>query len=183
MEKGFMENIIFKELKLVDINNNILDNYNRYQEVKKCYRNENGKWILKDIGYIENWDKDKIQDKIRHFSDCIKNGDFIFVAYENEKLIGFAILLNKKFGNRKQYIQLDNMHISFGYRNKGIGKKLFKLCIEKAKIIGIEKIYISANTSEETQKYYLSIGCKDAEEINKELAEKEPFDRQMEYKI
>ena len=44
-------------------------------------------------------------------------------------------------------------------------------------------MYISANSSEETQKFYLGIGCKDAEEIDKELYEKEPFDRHMEYKI
>jgi N-acetylglutamate synthase-like GNAT family acetyltransferase len=91
--------------------------------------------------------------------------------------------LNKKFGERNQYIQLENFHVSFGYRHKGIGKRLFGLCVEKAKEIGIEKLYISANTSEETQRFYLSIGCKDAVEINKKLAEEEPYDRQMEYKI
>jgi N-acetylglutamate synthase-like GNAT family acetyltransferase len=178
-----MKNTAFKELKITDIDNNILDNYNRYQEVKRCYRNENGEWVLKDIGYIEDWDRDEIQNQIRHFSDCIKDGGSVFGAYENKKLIGFAVLLNKKFGNRKQYIQLESLHVSFGYRHRGIGKKLFELCIKKAKTVGAEKIYISANTSEETQKYYLSIGCKDAEEKNKELAEKEPFDRQMEYII
>jgi len=72
---------------------------------------------------------------------------------------------------------------SVGYRHKGIGKKLFELCIKKAKEVGIEKIYISANSSKETQNFYLSVGCIDAEEIDKELFEKEPFDRHMEYKI
>jgi N-acetylglutamate synthase-like GNAT family acetyltransferase len=91
--------------------------------------------------------------------------------------------LNNKFGTKKQYIQLENLHVSFNYRHRGIGKKLFELCIEKTKKIGIGKIYISANTSEETQKFYLSIGCKDAMEINRKLAEEEPYDRQMEYEI
>jgi hypothetical protein len=47
----------------------------------------------------------------------------------------------------------------------------------------VEKIYISANDSEETKKFYLGIGCKDAIEINKKCAEEETYDRQMEYKI
>jgi N-acetylglutamate synthase-like GNAT family acetyltransferase len=178
-----VENIEYKELKIYDINNNLLDYYNRYQKVKRCYRNENGKWIIKEIEYIEDWNKNKKEYKTKEFSEIINNGGYVFGAYENNKLIGFARLLNKKFGNRKQYIQLENMHVSFGYRNKGIGKKLFNLCIKKAEEIGIEKIYISANTSEETQMFYLNIGCIDAEEINKELMEKEPYDRQMEYKI
>jgi N-acetylglutamate synthase-like GNAT family acetyltransferase len=178
-----METIEYKILKFNDVNENILDYYDRYQEVKKCYRNENGKWIVKKIEYIENWNKNEIENVIKEFIETIKNNGCIFGAYENNKLIGFAALLNKKFGSNNQYIQLGHMHVSFGYRNKGIGKKLFELCIKKTKEIGAEKIYISANTSEDTQRFYLSIGCIDAEEINKELAENEPYDRQMEYKI
>jgi N-acetylglutamate synthase-like GNAT family acetyltransferase len=181
--ESYMETIEYKELKFNSINKNILDYYNRYQEVKKCYRKENGKWIVKDIEYIENWDQNEIENVIKEFMETIKNGGYILGAYENNKLIGFATLINKRFGSNNQYIQLGHMHVSFGYRNKGIGKKLFELCINKAKGIGVEKIYISANTSEETQKFYLSIGCIDAEEINKELADNEPYDRQMEYKI
>jgi N-acetylglutamate synthase-like GNAT family acetyltransferase len=178
-----LDNIKFKELEITDINKNILDYYNRYQEIKKCYRKEEGSWILKDIEFIENWDKDRKDKVIKNFMETINKGGSVFGAYDNNKLIGFAVLYNKIFGKRNQYIQLDNMQVSYGYRHKGIGKKLFELCINKTKDMEIEKIYISANSSEETQKFYLSIGCKDAEEIDKELFEKEPFDRHMEYKI
>ena len=75
------------------------------------------------------------------------------------------------------------IHVSNSYRHKGIGKKLFDFCVEKARDIGISKIYISANTAEESQRFYLGIGCKDAMEINKKLAEDEPYDRQMEYEL
>ena len=178
-----MENLIFKELKLKDINENLLDKYNRYQEVKKCYRKENENWVIKNIEFIENWDKDKKIKVSKGFFETINNGGYVFGVFDNNILIGFAELHSKKFGSRNQYIQLDCMQVSYGYRNKGIGKKLFEMCILKAQEIGIEKMYISANSSEETQGFYLNIGCKDAEEIDKELFEKEPFDRHMEYKI
>jgi N-acetylglutamate synthase-like GNAT family acetyltransferase len=178
-----MKTIEYKELKFTDVNKNMLDYYNRYQEVKKCYRNENGKWIVKKIKYIENWDRKEIENIITEFMETLKNNGCILGAYENNKLIGFATLINKRFGSNSQYVQLGHMYVSSGHRNKGIGKELFKLCINKAEKMGAEKIYISANTSEETQKFYLGIGCIDAEEINKELAEKEPYDRQMEYKL
>jgi len=178
-----VENIEFKELEINDINKNVLDHYNRYQEIKKCYRKEKGNWIIKNIEFIESWDKDKKERVIKDFLKTKNDGGSIFGAYDNNKLIGFAVLYNKIFGSKKQYIQLKNMQVSYGYRHKGIGKKLFEMCIKKSKDIGISKMYISANSSEETQKFYLGIGCKDVEEIDKELYEKEPFDRHMEYKI
>jgi N-acetylglutamate synthase-like GNAT family acetyltransferase len=174
-----------KELKIDDLNNNLLDNFNRYQDIKRCYRNENGNWVLKDIAFIENWDKKMKEEKINNsFYNSIKSGGYVFGAYnEDEKIIAFANLLSKKFGSQNQYIQLKQIHVSYEYRNLGIGKKLFSLCAKKAKEIGAKRIYISANSSEETQYFYRSIGCVDAIEINKELFEEEPFDRHMEYVI
>ena len=176
--------IAFKELTFEDIEDNLLDNFNRYQKVTKSWKNENNNWILVDIEYIVEWDKNKKENLIKLFSKIINEQmGYVFGAYENKKLIGFSVLLNNKFGSKKQYIQLKFLHISLEYRHKGTGKKLFGLCVEKAKIIGIEKIYISANDSEDTIKFYFSIGCKDAMEINKEFAEEEPYDRPLEYKI
>ena len=177
------ENIEFKELSLNNIHNNLLDYFNRYQEVKRCYMYENSNWIIKNNEYIENWDKNKKENVINIFKNTLNDGGYIFGAYDKEKLIGFSVLLNYRFGIKKQYIELKYIHVSFEYRNKGIGKKLFELCKEKVKNIGIEKIYISANSSEETINFYFGIGCKDAMEINKESAENEPYDRQMEYKV
>jgi len=91
--------------------------------------------------------------------------------------------LNSKFGSEGQYVQLKYLHISLNYRHKGIGKELFKLCIEKAKNMGIAKVYISANDSVDTINFYMNLGCEDAKEINKEFAEEEPYDRPLEYKI
>ena len=176
-------NIEFKELSLNDINNNLLDDFKRYQEIKKCYVNNNGKWTLKNNEHIGNWDQEKKHKIISNFSNTIKEGGFVIGAYHYNKLIGFSVLLNKKFGKNNNYVELKYIHVSFGYRRKGIGKKLFELCIKKTKDIGIEKIYISANSAEETQNFYLGIGCIDALEINKKAAEDEPYDRQMEYII
>jgi N-acetylglutamate synthase-like GNAT family acetyltransferase len=177
------DNIEIKELSLSDINNNILDNFNRYEEVEKFYIKENGKWIIKNIEDILNWDKNKKDNIIKIFSEAITEGGSVFGVYDNKKMIGFSVLLNNKFGSKKNYIRLKFLHISFEYRHKGIGKTLFELCVEKAKNKGIEKIYISAANSEASQIFYLGIGCKDAIEINKIAAENEPYDRQMEYII
>ena len=179
-----MENIEIKELFQDDINDNILSFFNRYQEVNKCWINENGNWILINEKRIENWDKNIKDEKVQMFKEILENNiGYIYGAFVNEELIGFSLLLNEKFGSLDQYIQLKQLHISHEYRHKGIGKKLFKMCMEKAKEMGAKKIYISTNDSEESQKFYKTIGCKDAMEIDKKSVEKEPYDRQMEYEI
>jgi len=179
-----LKNIEFKELFLDDICNNLLDDFNRYQKVTKWWENKDGNWILMDEEYIVDWDKNKKDSITDLFSNIIgENKGYIFGAYDNKKLIGFSVLLNDKFGSNGQYIQLKYLHVSLDYRHKGIGKKLFELCIEKAKNIGIAKVYISANDSVDTIKFYMNLGCEDAMEINKEFAEEEPYDRPLEYKI
>lgn len=80
-----------------------------------------------------------------------------------------------------QYLELIMMQISHEYRNKGIGKKLFFLTVEKVKEKGGKKLYISANSSEESQGFYRAISCVEAQEINMKIAKNEPFDCQMEY--
>jgi GNAT superfamily N-acetyltransferase len=179
-----LQNIKLKELSFEDLNGNLLNNFNRYQKANKYWSNETGNWTLIDKEYVVDWDKNKKDNVIQFFFDVIndRNG-YIFGAYENRNLIGFSVLLDKKFGTNGQYIQLKYLHISYEHRHKGIGKRLFELCIEKAKTLQIEKIYISANDSEDTQKFYLGIGCIDAIEINKNFVEEEPYDRQMEYTI
>jgi N-acetylglutamate synthase-like GNAT family acetyltransferase len=174
-----------RELTLNDLHNNLLDDFNRYQEVKKCYRNENGAWVVKDISFTENWDEKRKEQIINGaFHHSIESGGCVFGVYNgNGKLIAFANLLSGKFGSRNQYIQLKQLHVSYEYRNQGMGKELFALCIQRAREKGAKKLYISASSAEETQCFYKSVGCTDAMEINRELFEKEPFDRHMEYSL
>lgn len=40
MEVFILESIIYKELKITDINTVLFSGFDRYQEVKKCWRKE-----------------------------------------------------------------------------------------------------------------------------------------------
>ena len=178
-----VDSIEYKELTLDDINIDLLNNFERFQEIRKSWRIVNGTWALIDDVYTINMDKNTKQKETKYFSNTIKKGGFIFGAYENKEIVGYSALLNERFGTRKQYIELKLLHISSNYRGKGIGKKLFFLCVTKAKELGIEKIYISSNSSEETVGFYMRIGCTDAMEINSKIADEKPYDRQMEYTV
>lgn len=174
-------NPYFRKLDIKDCNHELLLNFDRYQEVNKCYRKENDKWIIKDVHFIDNWDNNRKKEIIQNLIDCIKAGGTVYGAYIDDKLIGFSSVINKLFGKNKEYVSLDYLHVSYDYRNKGIGKELFKLSCLEAIRMSANKLYISAQSSVESQGFYRSLGCIETVELNQKLYEKEPYDCHMEY--
>ncbi len=65
--------------------------------------------------------------------------------------------------------------------DKGIGKALFLLSANVSREWKADKIYICAGSAEETIAFYVALGCKEAEEINKELYEMDTRDYQLEF--
>ena len=177
-----MMNLVIRELATDDLFPDLLQHFNRYQEVRRCLRKESGKWVLKDISFIEQWDEALKKEVVIDFINCLNSGGTVWGVFnENDKVIAFASLSSDFFGSKNQYLQLIQIHISCDYRNKGIGKELFGTIAQKARHLGAKKLYISAHSSEESQHFYENIGCVDAQEISKKLMEHEPFDRQMEF--
>ena len=175
-------NITYKQLNIDDIHPNILNDFNRYQEVTKCWRKQNGEWVLVDNRFIDDWDEAKKKELATvYLPGTIERGGTVFGAFDGEKLIGFFALAGNLIGSRKQYIRLISLQVSYEYRHKGIGKKLFALCVDAAKKFGAEKMYISAHSSQESQAFYRAMKCVETEEIIPELFEIEPFDVHMEY--
>lgn len=178
-----LSEISYYEIHRKDIYPALFKNYDRYQDVKKCWRKEYGDWVLKDIAFTEQWGNKEFIKLCSSLSETLGKGGSVFGAYQNGILIGFASIENELFGINKEYLQLSNVHISFKHRNLGIGKKLFYLVCEKAKELGAKKLYISAHSSQETIAFYRAMGCIEAKEYNSRLVEEEPCDCQMEYDL
>ncbi len=115
--------------------------------------------------------------------DCYDRSGVFWGAFENETLIGVAILESRFIGSRQDTLQLKFLHVSRDYRKRGIASTLFKLVAEKAKVLRAKKLYISATPSEHTVNYYLRLGCVLATEIDLELFTLEPEDIHLEYVI
>lgn len=178
-----MEKILYKELEVNNINESLFKSFNRYQDVKKCWRKENNNWILKDIAFTEQWGSEEYEYLIKCLKNTIKTDGKVLGAFNGKTLVGFASIENLFFGSHNQYIQLSCIHISYECRGMGIGKKLFNLISSAAKNMGAKKLYISAHSSEETQAFYKALGCIEALEYNAELVKHEPCDCQLEYSL
>ena len=150
-----------------------LDNYPRKHDVKKVYRKHNGKYILVDCVYTEDWD----MAERRSIAKAISSDDYItYLAIENNEVVGF---IGVKKTLVEPYMILDMMQVSDTCRGQGIGRKLFNVGKEEARKAGAEALYISACSSEETIAFYKAMGAELTDCPIKEIAEDEPYDLQM----
>ena len=173
--------ITIRDVFADELDLSLFSHFNRYQKVSRCWRYENGEWILRDIAFAEQWGKKEYAFLVECLKNTLADGGAVVGAFENNTLIGFASVENKPFGAHNEYLQLSSIHVSFKQRGCGIGRRLFHIACEKAKALGAKKLYISAHSSEESQAFYKSLGCTEAVEYNEKLVAAEPCDCQLEY--
>jgi predicted N-acetyltransferase YhbS len=156
----------------------------RREIVENIYFLQDGKLILRpDYFDIQGWPPGEAELYTPILLDCYDRGGTFWGAFENEKLVGGAILESKFIGSQYDTLQLKFLHVSRDYRRQGIASTLFQLATERARIRGAKKLYISATPSEHTVNYYLRLGCVLATEIDAELFALEPADIHLEYLI
>ena len=54
-----MSTITYQKLCKNHLHDEVLDKFNRYQKVSRCWRKQNDEWVLIDHPYIEDWDLEK----------------------------------------------------------------------------------------------------------------------------
>lgn len=175
--------IQYKNLCEDEINRTLFKNFIRHQDVSKCWRKENGKWIVKDDPFIDDWTENDYDVLISCLKNTITSGGFVYAAFYNNQLKGFVSVEPELFGGKNNYLDLSSIHVSEDMRNRGIGKTLFFEAKEWAKKHGADKLYISAHSAVESQAFYKKMGCIEAAEYNKAHVEKEPYDCQLECKL
>lgn len=154
---------------------------NAEQFIQRAWREVGGQRQLMDINWLEKELPNGIEWHIEHFEKCLERGGKAYGCFEEDHLIGYAVIDGECFGTTMQYTLLDQLFISLEYRGKGIGKRLFELCCQEAKHMGAHKLYICAGSAEETIAFYFAIGCKEAKEVNQALYESDPRDYQLEF--
>ena len=102
-------------------------------------------------------------------------------AFYQGMLKGFVSVESSLFGGAHRYLDLSSIHVSEDMRGRGIGRKLFDQAAAWAGQKGADKLYISAHSAVETQAFYQTMGCVEAQMYHEAHVEREPFDCQLEY--
>lgn len=173
----------YRKLSEKEINRKLFRNFIRRQAVTKCWRRENGKWVVKDDPFIDDWTDEEYNQILLDLQETVRSGGFVYAAFYCGQLKGFVSVASTVFGVSQRYLDLTNLYVSEDLRRQGIGKALFDAAKAWAKEHAAESLYISAHSSVESQMFYKKMGCAEAKEYNRAHVEKEPFDCQMECKL
>lgn len=177
-----MNSIIYRDLIVEECQ--YINEMNPSQYIGKVWREVDGKRQLVEINYQDSDWPNGYEHHYNNLKETILNRGSAIGAFDsNNRLLGFATVNREFFGQKYKYVLLDQLFITLEHRNKGIGKKLFMLCVDVARQWNADKIYICAGSAEETIAFYFAIGCKEAVEVNKKLYENDPRDYQLEFTL
>lgn len=156
----------------------------RSEIIENIYYFEDGALVLHPEPYhMQGWPEGQIDRYTNILLDCFDRGGTFYGAFDGDALAGVAVLESKFIGKEKDQLQLKFMQVSSQHRKRGLGRSLFEKTVDRARELDAQRLYISATPSENTINFYLRMGCRVTEEIDRELFDLEPEDIHMEYRI
>jgi predicted N-acetyltransferase YhbS len=159
-------------------------NIDRSEIVEQIYYFKYGKLTLEDEFYdMKGWNPSELEQSIEHLHEINDRNGTLLGAFDGDRLIAISALESEFIGRKKDQLQLYFHHVDSHYRHSGIGGKLLKKIMEKARRLGARKLYISATPSKNTVDFYMHMGCKLASELNPKLYKLEPEDIHLELKL
>lgn len=175
-----MQEIRYRHLDADEICRELFKDFIRRQNVTKCWRRDNGIWVIKDAPFIDDWSEEDYRTLVSCLRQTASTGGFVYAAFLDKSLKGFVSVEAGLFGGEHRYLDLSSIHISEDMRNQGIGTALFLAAKEWARNQGAAKLYISAHSAVESQAFYRKMGCAEAAVYNRKHVEAEPYDCQLE---
>ena len=175
--------IEYRVLQERDIDRSLFQGFIRHQVVDQCLRKEAGGWVIKSEPFVDDWTEEQYQFLVQCLKNTVRDGGFVCGAFVSGVLKGFVAVESGLFGGENRYLDLQSLHVSEDMRRSGIGTALFQAASKWAKQQGAAKLYISAHSAIESQRFYRAMGCVEAAEYKKEHVEAEPYDFQMEYNL
>lgn len=173
----------YRQLNAEEICRQLFGQFIRHQKVTNCRRREAGEWVIREDPFIDDWSEEDYQILVSCLKNTVNTGGFVYAAFYQGALKGFVSVESALFGGENRYLDLSSIHVSEDMRSRRIGQRLFKAAAEWAGQKGARKLYISSHSAVETQAFYQSMGCVEAQEYNQEHVEREPYDCQLEYEL
>jgi predicted N-acetyltransferase YhbS len=156
----------------------------RAEVIDAVYSREGGELVLKSIHHdVKGWPPGEPERYGPILLDCFDHGGTFYGAFDDEILIGAAVLESRFIGWENDQLQLKFLHVSRRHRRGGLGRTLFDKAVAKASELGARRLYISATPSENTVRFYLRRGCRVTDDVDPALFELEPEDIHLEFGI
>jgi GNAT superfamily N-acetyltransferase len=136
-----------------------------------------GKLALRDFNHqVTGWYPSELVEHTNRIQNILAHGGRAFGAWHGSELVGIAALVTTGVGGDPTVMQLEPLHVSAPWRNRGIGKHLVSLVARAARDLGASSLYISATPTRNTVDAYLKMGAQLARPPDPLLFEAEPED-------
>jgi predicted N-acetyltransferase YhbS len=156
----------------------------RREAIEAVYYLENGTLTLKTEHFdAHGWPPGETETYTPLLYDSYDHGGWLYGLFDGDRLVGVAVLEGRFIGRLRDQLQLKFLHVSHGYRDQGLGRRLFELAAAEARRRGARRLYISATPSQHTIDFYLGLGCTVTPEPHAELFALEPEDIHLEFAI
>ncbi len=172
--------IEYRRLEEKEICRELFGQFIRRQEVGKCWRRVDGEWVIRDDPFVDDWTEEDYRKLVACLQNTLATGGFVYAAFRDGALKGFASVEAALFGGEQGYLDLSSIHVSQDMRGQGVGRALFLAAKDWARNSGGRKLYISAHSAVESQAFYRAMGCVEAEVYHQGHVEEEPYDCQLE---
>jgi GNAT superfamily N-acetyltransferase len=129
---------------------------------------------------VPDWSPSEKQRRIAILQDMYDMGATFFGALDGCRLVGMSVLDHNPMSSGVDRLRLDGLWVSHQCRKQGVGGKLVQLVAQAARERGARALYVSATPSENTVRFYRSVGFHLAKLVDPGLYEKEPEDIHME---
>ena len=179
-QSGSETALTFRPVEMTELNTDLFSAFIRRQEVSSVWTKATGEWRIVEEPYLDDWSQADYETLCEHLRTTLSRGGAVFGAFSGEKIKAFVSVESVLYGSAREYLDMPYLHVSRELRKQGVGRKLIGIAADWAKRHGAKKLYISANSSVETQAFYRAVGCVEAKEYDPEHVLHEPWDCQME---
>lgn len=156
----------------------------RSEVIEGRHRVQNGELILEDHHFrVDGWPAGEPEASQPEMRACLERGGAAWGAFRGERLVAIAVLDGRRIGAAGDALDLYFLHVSNGYRGRGIGAELVRLVSEHACEMGARRLYVSSAESQNTVRFYCGRGLRLAKEVDPVLYEREPEDIHMDLRL
>ena len=70
--------IQYRNLQADEIDRKLFENFIRHQNVTKCWRRDEGKWIIREVAFVDDWTEGDYQILISCLKNTVVTGGFVY---------------------------------------------------------------------------------------------------------
>lgn len=111
----------------------------------------------------------KMDARVKHLQDQILENNRIFVAVEEEKLVGFVFYAKAQNSMYTDAAEIRDIYILPDYQKKGIGKELFECAITELKKLGFHTMILYCPVSGSSNEFFEKMGGEKKESITRTI--------------